>query len=171
MSRYRRPAALFVAAALAATPAVAQQGEPIGSWWLLDMSGDAAPRHAIMTMSTQGSGVVAFQCSGGRSTVLLGMNKPEFRPQAGAVVALEDQIGGGSRRRAQAGLTWEETLEFDETVSDAIIAEAADASSFSFHLPQAATEVTLVFRPVETKDAVARLREAALRALSAFNAP
>jgi hypothetical protein len=118
MSRYRRSAALFVAGALAATPALAQQGEPIGSWWLIDMSGEAAPRHAIMTMSTQGSGVVAFQCSGARSTVLLGMNKPEFRPEAGATVALEYQIGGGSRRQAQAALTSAETLEFDEAVSD-----------------------------------------------------
>jgi hypothetical protein len=105
MSRYRRSAALFVAGALAATPALAQQGEPIGSWWLLDMSGEAAPRHAIMTMSTQGSGVVAFQCAGGRSSVLLGMNKPEFRPEAGATVALDYQIGGGSRHQAQAALT------------------------------------------------------------------
>ena len=151
--------AAVVAAALAATPALAQQGEPIGWWWLLDMSGEAAPRHAIMTMSTQGSGV-AFQCAGGRSSVLLGMNKPEFRPEAGATVALEYQIDGGSRHRAQAALTSAETLEFDEAVSDAIIAAAAEASSFSFHLPQAATEVTLVFRPVETKDAIARMRAA-----------
>ena len=167
MSRYRRSAALFVAGALAATPALAQQGEPIGSWWLLDMSGEAAPRHAIMTMSTQGSGVVAFQCSGGRSTVLLGMNKPEFRPEAGATVALDYQIGGGSRHQAQAALTSAETLEFDEAVSDAIIAAAAQASSFSFHLPQAATEVTLVFRPVETNDAVARMRAACAKAAPA----
>ena len=160
MTRHRRSAALLLAGALAATPALAQQGEPIGSWWLLDMSGEAAPRHAIMTMSTQGSGVVAFQCSGARSTVLLGMNKAEFRPEAGATVALEYQIGGGSRHQAQAALTSAETLEFDEAASDTIIAAAAQASSFSFHLPQAATEVTLVFRPVETNDAVARMRAA-----------
>ena len=151
MSRYRRSAALFVAGALAATPALAQQCEPIGSWWLLDMSGEAAPRHAIMTMSTQGSGVVAFQCAGGRSSVLLGMNKPEFRPEVGATVALDSA----------------ETLEFDEAVSDAIIAAAAQASSFSFHLPQAATEVTLVFRPVATDDAVARMRAACAKPLPA----
>ena len=42
-----RSAALLLASALAAPPALAQQGEPIGSWWLLDMSGEAAPRHAI----------------------------------------------------------------------------------------------------------------------------
>jgi hypothetical protein len=167
MSRYRRSAALFVAGALAATPALAQQGEPIGSWWLLDMSGEAAPRHAIMTMSTQGSGVLAFQCSGARSTVLLGMNKPEFRLEAGATVALAYQIGGGSRHQAQAALTSAETLEFDEAVSDAIIAAAAEASSFSFHLPQAATEVTLVFRPVATDDAVARMRAACAKPLPA----
>jgi hypothetical protein len=167
MTRHRRSAALLLAGALAATPALAQQGEPIGSWWLLDMSGGAAPRHAIMTMSTQGSGVVAFQCSGARSTVLLGMNKPEFRPKAGAAVALEYQIGGGSRHQAQAALTSAETLEFDEAVSDAIIAAAAQASSFSFHLPQAATEVTIVFRPVETHDAVARMRAACAKPLSA----
>jgi hypothetical protein len=167
MSRYRRSAALFVAGALAATPALAQQGEPIGSWWLLDMSGEAAPRHAIMTMSTQGSGVVAFQCAGARSTVLLGMNKPEFRPEAGATVALAYQIGGGTRHQAQAALTFAETLEFDEAVSGTIIAEAAQASSFSFHLPQAATEVTLVFRPVATDDAVARMRAACAKPLPA----
>ena len=58
--------------------------------------------------------MVAFQCAGGRSSVLLGMNKPEFRPEAGATVALDYQIGGGSRHQAQAALTSAETLEFDE---------------------------------------------------------
>ena len=160
MSRYNRSAALFVAGALAATPALAQQGEPIGSWWLLDMSGEAAPRHAIMTMSTQGSGVVAFLCAGGRSAVLLGLNKPELRPRGGASVALDYQIGSGDRQRAEAAVTSDETLEFDETRSEAIIAGAAEAGSFSFHLPQAGGEATLVFRPVETKDAVAKMRAA-----------
>jgi hypothetical protein len=148
------------AGALLASGAFAQQGEPIGSWWLLAMPGGTGGRHAIMTLSTQGSGVVAFRCEGTSSTVLLGLNRPETRPSAGAPVAVEWQIGAGPRHRAQ-GAPSEETIELDEAASRAIVAEAAEAPSFSFHLvPGAAEEVTLVFRPVETKGALARLREA-----------
>ena len=140
-------------------PALAQQGEPIGSWWLLAMPGGAGGRHAIMTLSTQGSGVVAFRCEGARLTVLLGLNRPEARPRAGMPIAVEWQIGAGPRRRAQ-GAPSEETVELDEAASRAVIAEAAEAPAFSFHLaPSAAVETTLVFRPVETKGAIARLRE------------
>jgi hypothetical protein len=168
MSRIDRKAAAglalagpLVGALFAAAPALAQQGEPIGSWWLLGMSGGTAARHAIMTLSTQGSGVIAFQCEGARSTVLLGLNKPEARPRAGATVALEYQIDAGARHRAEGALTSEETLEFDEAVSRDIIAQAAEAGSFSFHLPHGeAAEVTLVFRPVETKGAIEKMREA-----------
>jgi hypothetical protein len=146
-------------ALLVASPTPAQQGEPIGSWWLLATPGGAGA-HAIMTLSTQGAGVVAFRCEGARTAVLLGLNRPEARPRAGSTVEVEWQIGAGPRRRVSA-LASEETVELDEAVSRAIIAEAADAPSFSFHLaPGAAEEVTLVFRPVETKGALARLREA-----------
>lgn len=149
-----------LAGAFLASPAIAQQGEPIGSWWLLAMPGGAGGRHAVMTLSTQGSGVVAFRCEGGRSTVLLGLNRPEARPRAGSAVAVEWQIGSGPRHRAQ-GTPSEETVELDEAASQAIVAEAAQAASFSFHLaPGVAEEVTLVFRPVETRNAIARLREA-----------
>jgi hypothetical protein len=160
----RKTAGLALAGALLASlasPAFAQQGEPIGSWWLLAMPGGAGARHAIMTLSTQGSGVVAFRCEGARATVLLGLNRPEARPRAGAAVAVEWQIGAGVRNRANGALASEETVELDEAASRAIIAEAAEAPSFSFHLvPGTAEEVTLVFRPVETKDALARLHEA-----------
>ncbi|HEX8663987.1 MAG TPA: hypothetical protein VF744_08165 [Beijerinckiaceae bacterium] len=148
-----------LAGALLAFPAYAQQGEPIGSWWLLAMPGGAGA-HAIMTPSTQGAGVVAFRCEGERSTVLLGLNRPEARPRVGSAVAVEWQIGAGPRRRAQ-GMPSDETVELDDAASRAIVAEAAEAPSFSFHLaPGAADETTLVFRPVETKGAIARLREA-----------
>ena len=156
----RKAASLALAGALLASPALAQQGEPIGSWWLLAMPGGAGGRHAIMTLSTQGSGVVAFRCEGERSTVLLGLNRLEARPSAGAAVAVEWQIGAGPRHRAQ-GTPAEETIELDEAASRAIVAGAAEAAAFSFHLVfGTAEEVTLVFRPVETKDALARLREA-----------
>jgi hypothetical protein len=157
-----RTAGLGLAGAfLIASPTLAQLGEPIGSWWLLAVPGGAGARHAIMTLSTQGSGVVAFRCEGERSTVLLGLNKPEARPRAGAAVALEYQIGAGPRRRTDGALASEETVELDEAASREIIAEAAEAASFSFHLaPGAADETTLVFRPVETKDAIERMREA-----------
>ena len=163
MSLNHKAAGLALAGALlAASPTPAQQGEPIGSWWLLATPG--AGGHAIMTPSTQGSGVVAFRCEGGRSTVLLGLNRPEARPRAGSAVAIEWQIGAGPRRRAGA-LASEETVELDEAVSREIVAEATEASSFSFHLASGtAEEVTLVFRPVETKDALARLREACAKA-------
>ncbi|HEX8166854.1 MAG TPA: hypothetical protein VF601_13830 [Beijerinckiaceae bacterium] len=160
----RARAGLALAGALLASPAPAQQGEPIGSWWLLAMPGGTA-RHAIMTLSTQGSGVVGFRCEGARSTVLLGLNRPEARPRAGSTVALEWQIGAGPRRRTEGALTSGETVELDEAASRTIIAEAAEAASFSFHLPQgaAAEPVTLVFRPVETKAAVERMRQACRR--------
>jgi hypothetical protein len=154
----RRLACAWVVALLACAPAFAQQGEPIGSWWFLEISGAPAPRHAIMTLSTQGSGVIAFQCAAGRPTVILGLT--ELRPRSGATVAL-DFDKGGRRQRAEAVRTSEDTVELDERASAAIIAEAADAASFSVHLPQAEeAEVALVFRPVETKRAVERLNDA-----------
>ena len=155
-----------LALALLASPASAQQGEPIGSWWLIATPGPSG--HTIMTLSTQGSGVVAFRCEGAHVTVLLGLNRPQTRrgagieapSPAGAPVVVEWQVGAGPRTRA-GGVAVEETVELDEAASERIVAEAAEAPSFTFHLaPGAAEEVTLVFRPVETRDAVARLRAA-----------
>jgi len=86
-------AGAFALALLACASASGQQGEPIGSWWLVDTSIAGAPRHAIMTLSTQGSGVIAIQCAAGKSTVLLGLNKPELRPSSGPILAVDYQIG------------------------------------------------------------------------------
>src|SRR5918994_2702092 len=95
-------------ALLASAPALAQQGESIGSWWFIEMAGAPEPRHAIMTLSTQGSGVIAIQCAGGRPTVLVGLNRPEIRPRADAsALAVELQLGTGERRAAQAVRTSE----------------------------------------------------------------
>jgi hypothetical protein len=107
----RRLAKAFAAALLACTPAPAQQGEPIGSWWFLEMSGAPAPRHAIMTLSTQGSGVIAIQCAAGKSTVLVGLNRPELRPRPDApALSVEVQLGTGERRTARAVRTSEDTI-------------------------------------------------------------
>lgn len=161
----RRLAVAWILALLACTRAAAQQGEPIGSWWFIEMSGAPAPRHAIMTMSTQGSGVIAFQCAAGKSTVLLRLNKPELRPRAGPALALDYQMGTGQRRRGGAVLASEDTIELDERASAEIVAQAAGAASFSIHLPGTnEAEAALVFRPVETAQAIERLREACARA-------
>jgi len=45
------------------------------------------------------------------------------------------------------------------------VTRAAEAASFSIHLPEAReTEATLMFRPVETEQAIKRLREACAKA-------
>jgi hypothetical protein len=158
-------AGAFALALLACASASAQQGEPIGSWWLVDTSSGGAPRHAIMTLSTQGSGVIAIQCAAGKSTVLLGLNKPELRPSSGPILAVDYQIGAAERQRGSAVLISEDTIELDERASDEIVTRAAEAASFSIHLPEAReTEATLMFRPVETEQAIKRLREACAKA-------
>ncbi|HKH34476.1 MAG TPA: hypothetical protein VKA80_10005 [Beijerinckiaceae bacterium] len=59
----------------------------------------------------------------------------------------------------------EDTIELDERASDEIVTRAAEAASFSIHLPEAReTEATLMFRPVETEQAIKRLREACAKA-------
>jgi hypothetical protein len=158
----RNPARLAraLAFALACAPAAAQQGEPIGSWWLIDMSGGGPSRHALMTLSTQGSAALAIQCAAGRLTVLLGLNRPELRPRIGpGAVQVEFQAGTGERRPAEAALTSDDTLELDERSSAEIVGEAARAPSFSIHLPKTGeAETALVFRPVETTQALERLQ-------------
>jgi hypothetical protein len=151
------------ALALAAcAPVLAQQGEPIGSWWFLEMAGAPAPRHAIMTLSTQGSGVVAIQCAEGISTVLVGLNRPEVRPPAGdAPLAIGLQLGNGERRSVQAVRTSEDAIELDEHASAELLAQAPEAASFAIHLPNGGEpEIALIFRPVQTRQAIARLQEA-----------
>jgi hypothetical protein len=99
-------------ALLASAPALAQQGESIGSWWFIEMAGAPEPRHAIMTLSTQGSGVIAIQCAGGKPTVLVGLNRPEIRPPEGeTALSVELQLGSGGRQPAQATRTSEDTIE------------------------------------------------------------
>jgi hypothetical protein len=146
-------------ALVACAPALAQQGEPIGSWWFLEMAGAPAPRHAIMTLSTQGSGVIAIQCAAGKSTVLVGLNRPEIQPRSRETsLTIELQLGTGERRPAQALRTSEDTIELDEQASTEILAQVGDAASFSIHLPNGPEpEITLVFRPVQTKQAITRL--------------
>lgn len=144
-------------------PAPAQQGEPIGSWWLLS---DPAGVPAIMTLSTQGSGVIAFRCAAGRPSMVIGLNRQELRLDAGAAVTLGFQIGAGERRRVEGRVSGE-VVEVGEPVSDEVMRAAGDAPSFTVHLPQAgAAELSLVFRPVETAQAMDRLRKACAKSRS-----
>lgn len=149
-------------ALLASAPALAQQGESIGSWWFIEMAGAPEPRHAIMTLSTQGSGVIAIQCAGGKPTVLVGLNRPEIRPPEGeTALSVELQLGSGGRQPAQATRTSEDTIELDDQASAEILSQAPDAASFAVHLPNGAEpDIALIFRPVQTKEAIARLQEA-----------
>jgi hypothetical protein len=144
---------------LACTPALAQQGEPIGSWWLVS---DSTGAPSIMTPSTQGSGVIAFQCGPGRSTVVVGVNRPELRlGEAAGAARIEYQIGTGQRRRVEGRRVVGGVIELNEAASTEVIDAAAEAPFFAIHLPQeGAAEFTLVFRPVKTAQAIERLRKA-----------
>jgi hypothetical protein len=146
----------------AAVPASAQQGEPIGSWWFLEMAGQPEPRHAIMTLSTQGSGVIAIQCAAGKATVLVGLNRPEIRPPSEASsLSVALQLGTRERHVAQAKRTSDDTIELDENASAELLSHAAEVASFAIHVRNGAeAEIALVFRPVETAQAIKRLREA-----------
>jgi hypothetical protein len=149
------------ALALVGSPAAGQQGEPIGSWWFLKDANGTGGGHAIMTLSTQGSGVIAFQCASGKTTVLLGLNKPELRRRSAGAARIEYQIGAGERHSAEARLTSEETVELSEPAATALQTQVAAAPSFTIHLNAAPDEsASLVFRPVETAQAMRRLREA-----------
>jgi hypothetical protein len=101
-------------------------------------------------------------CAPGKSTVLVGLNRPEIRPRSDtAVLPIEFQIGAGERRAAQAARTSDDTIELDERGSAELLAQAAEAASFAIHLPNGGEpDIALVFRPVGTKQAIGRLREA-----------
>jgi hypothetical protein len=57
--------------------------------------------------------------------------------------------------------TSEDAIELDAPASAELLAQAAEVTSFAIHLRNGGEpDIALVFRPVETKQAVARLQEA-----------
>ena len=154
-----RLAAAVSATLLAQAPAVAQQGEPVGSWWLTQ---DSSRKPVIMTPSTQGSGVIALQCEGDTSTVVIGVHQSQLSLEGGNSVPIEYQIGAGPRQRVEAQRVLGDVLELNDPAAREFMDAAATESFFTVYVPHHATsaELTLVFRPVETRRALDRLREA-----------
>jgi hypothetical protein len=154
-----RLAGAVMVALLAHAPTAAQQGEPIGSWWLTH---DSSRKPVIMTPSTQGSGVIALQCDGGKSMVVIGVRQSKLSLEGGISVAVEYQIGAGERQRVQAQRVLGDVFELNDPAASEFMDAAGRASFFTVYVPHHATsaELTLVFRPVETKQALDRLREA-----------
>jgi len=132
----------------------------IGSW-IVDAAGEGvAAEHVAMTLSSQGSGVIAFTCRRQRASVVIGLNKTRFRTPVGASTIVRIAIGD-HRAETAAEVVSEESAHVDEGVTRDLLARTNDGAVFSFTLPFVDGEdVTLVFRPVESTKALGPLKAA-----------
>ena len=151
---------ITVAALLMAQLDAIGETSAVGSW-IVDARGEsAAAQHVAMTLSSQGSGVIAFTCRGDRAGLVLGLNKTRFRTPLGGRTVVRYEVGS-DRAETDAEVVSEETLSFADPVARTLLAKVADAAVLSFTLPLVeGDDVTLVFRPVETTKALAPLRAA-----------
>ena len=151
---------VIAAAAPLPSSATPVQGQVVGSWVISETIRNGDPQHVAMTLSSQGSGVLAFRCVGERAGLLLGLNRASFRSSIGSRIPLRYEIGNQSAETDGAVVS-DETLELDEDVARSVMAHTTDAHVLSFTLPYAVgQEVTLVCRPVETTRALKQLKAA-----------
>ncbi len=162
--RYRmKQVALLLAASIFSSNACAQNAEAIGSWWVIDAQKvlTAAGRHTAFTQSTQGAGAVALQCASKRVAIVLGLNQSAFTFPAGSKIQLEYRAGDSPARAIEAVVQAKEAVELGDSISREIISEVVQLPVFSFRVPLTPTsDVSLVFRPIETERAIRRLADA-----------
>ena len=132
----------------------------IGSW-VVDAAGEGVPAdHVPMTLSSQGSGVIAFTCRRQRANVVIGLNKSRFRAPVGGSTIVRMVIGD-HRAELAAEVVSEETAHVNERATRELLSKTHDGAVLSVTLlPVDDDEVTLVFRPVETTRALAPLKAA-----------
>lgn len=167
-ARLARPGALSVLPALVAaallgdaTRAGGEGLQAVGSWIVASGADPATgtERHAAMTPSSRGGGMLAFRCVGGEPSVLVEA-RVGARPRPGERLAVSVQIGD-EVRSARAAVSDDATLAFEPEEARFIIAAAVGAAVFSFRWrdPSGAERV-LVFRPALTRTAVSPLARA-----------
>jgi hypothetical protein len=132
----------------------------VGSW-IVDAAGEGeAAEHVAMTLSSQGSGVIAFTCRRQHASVLIGLNNNRFRTPVGGSTLVRLQIGG-HRAETQASVVSEETVHLDESTTRDLLARTQDGAILSVSLPSVdGDDITLVFRPVESTKALGPLKAA-----------
>jgi hypothetical protein len=152
------PIAAF-AALLVAQPEAATDTFAVGSWIVNGGQGDGA-QHVAMTLSSQGSGVIAFTCSRERPGVILGLNKARFRAPVGGRTVLR-YTAGNERIETEAAVISEETVQLDQEITRDLLARTHDGTVLTFSLPRVdGDDIELVFRPVESTRALAALKAA-----------
>jgi hypothetical protein len=151
---------LTLAALLVAQPDVGRDTLAVGSW-IVDAAGEGpAAQHVAMTLSSQGSGVIAFTCRRRSPGLVLGLNKTRFRTPVGGQTPVRYEIGNDVAE-TDAAVVSEETVHVNERVTRDLLARTRDGTVLSFTLPLVeGDEITLVFRPVESTKALAALKAA-----------